>query len=121
MLSVHNEVDFIGQVIENLVAQRLSIVALDNGSDDGAHDVCASFRDRGLLELHRWDPAGLDLTALTRRLYSLAMRQSPKWLLWCDGDELLQPSRPGTTLADAIRAADSEGCNLLQFDRFDFF
>ena len=75
MLSVHNEVDVIGEVIENLLAQELSVVALDNGSDDGAYEICASYRDRGQIALDRWNPEGIDLQRLTRRLFALAVQE----------------------------------------------
>ena len=119
MLSVHNEVDIIGDVIENHLAQGLDVVALDNGSSDGAYDVCASYRDRGELVLDRW--AGIDLGERTRRLYRMALDAGADWLLWSDGDDLLQAVEPGRTLRDVIEEADATGSNLIQFDRFDFF
>jgi glycosyltransferase involved in cell wall biosynthesis len=121
MLSVHNEADILGEVIENLLAQELEIVALDNGSDDGAYEICAGHRDRGDLELERWTPDGIDLDRLTRRLYGLALRRPADWMLWSDGDELLQAADPRRTLRQVIEEADAAGANLIQFDRFDFF
>jgi hypothetical protein len=121
MLSVHNEVDMIRDVIESHLEQGLKVVALDNGSSDGAHEVCASFADRGRIVLDRWEPDGIDLDLLTRRLYRMALDAGADWLLWSDGDELLQAAEPSQTLRDVIAEADAAGNNLIQFDRFDFF
>ncbi|HEX3562542.1 MAG TPA: glycosyltransferase [Solirubrobacterales bacterium] len=121
MLSVHNEVDILREVIDNLIDQKLEVVALDNGSNDGAYEICASYRDRGQIVLDRWEPQGIDLGRLTRRLYGMALKGGADWLLWSDGDELLQAVDPGRTLREVIEEADGEGSNLIQFDRFDFF
>jgi Glycosyl transferase family 2 len=121
MLSVHNEVDVIGDVIANHLSQGLLVVALDNGSTDGAYDVCAEYGNRGEIVLDRWEPEGIDLGALTRRLYRMALGAGADWLLWSDGDELLQAAVPGRTLKEVIDEADAAGDNLIQFDRFDFF
>jgi glycosyltransferase involved in cell wall biosynthesis len=121
MLSVHNEADVLADVIDNLLEQELEVVALDNGSDDGAHEICAAYSARGEIELHRWEPVGLDLDLLTRRLYGLALQRPADWMLWSDGDELLQAAGTNRTLRTAIEEADAEGYNLVQFDRIDFF
>jgi glycosyltransferase involved in cell wall biosynthesis len=121
MLSVHNEADILRDVIENLIDQELRIVALDNGSDDGAYEICQSYRDRGQIVLDRWEPEGIDLGGLTRRLYGMALECDADWLLWSDGDELLQAVGPDRNLREVIEEADDAANNIVQFDRFDFF
>ena len=121
MLSVYNEADIVEEVIENLLSHDLALTVLDNGSNDGSYEICRKFADRGDIELDRWTPQGLDLQELTIRLFKSAAKHSPDWLVFCDADEILETPAKSGTLRGAIEAAEASGCNLIQFDRYDFF
>lgn len=121
MLSIYNEQDIISDVIENLLDNGLNVVALDNGSTDRSFAICSELAARRGFVLERWDPVGLDLEQLTLRLFRLAEKQKPDWLIFSDGDEIMETGRSGCTLRRAIEEADAAGYNLMQYNRFDFF
>ena len=121
MVSVFNEEDIIGEVIENLLDNGLHVVALDNGSTDNSYSICSKLASRSSFSLHRWFPDGLDLEQFALRLYRLAAEQSPEWLVFSDGDEIMETEQRGRSLHQAIEEADAAGHNLMQYNRFDFF
>lgn len=121
MVSIHNEADIIEDLIANLLENDLDVVALDHGSDDGSWEICRNLAARRPITLDRWFPEDIDLLTLTIRLYKLAQRFSPDWLIFSDGDEILQTERWGRSVRRAIEEADAAGYNLMQCNRYDFF
>jgi len=121
MLGVLNDEDIIREVIEHLIAQGLELVVLDNGSTDKTFEICKEYLDKGILSLKKIQTSWFKWDLILRILYDLAIEQSPDWVIRSDADEFLESDQPGITLKDAITKIDSEGYNLIQFDRFDFF
>jgi glycosyltransferase involved in cell wall biosynthesis len=113
--------DHIGQVTSTLLENDLAVVILDNGSTDDSYAICEKFSSLKNVKIAQWFPQRIDLEALTLKLYRLAMRQAPDWLLFSDGDELAETERAGRTLRQVIEDAEKAGSNILQYDRFDFF
>jgi glycosyltransferase involved in cell wall biosynthesis len=121
MLSVYDEADIIAAVIENLLAQDVSLVILDNGSNDGSYEICERFAGNPEVALARWNPQGVDIEHLSLKLFELASRRQPDWLLFSDGDEILETASAGRTLRQDVEQADAANVRVLQCDRFDFF
>jgi len=122
MLSVYNDEDIIEEVLENLISQGLELVVLDNGSTDNTYKICEKFLGRGICDLKKFVTSTFvfQWDVLLRMLYDMAIAQSPDWVLRSDSDEFFE-SNSDKNLKEAIEKVDSEGFNLIQFDRFDFF
>lgn len=123
MIPVYNDDDIIKEIIEYYLSQGLDLVILDNGSSDKTYEICKSFLGKGVLKLitfhtsnyiSKWD-------SILRTLYDIALEQTPDWIVKIDSDEFLESGLEGLNLRDAIIQVDNEGCNFIQFDRFDFF
>jgi len=123
MIPTFNEVDIIKEVIENIISQGLEPVVLDNGSTDGTFEICKKFENSGSIKLRRFSTPThvMHWDLILRALYDMALYKSPDWVIRSDSDEILETGVKGLTLKEGITQADSEGYNLIQFDRFDFF
>lgn len=121
MLSTYNEEDFVEEVIEHLLDQGLELVILDNGSSDNTFEICKKFQNQGVLKLVQFKSSTYQWAIILIKLYDMALRESPDWVIRSDSDELLESGRNNLTLKDAIVEVDSQGFNLIQFDEFNFF
>jgi len=121
MLPVFNDEDIIHEVLEHLISQEIQIVILDNGSTDKTYEICKPFLGKGVLLLEQFETSSYQWDTILRMLYDMALVHSPDWVIRSDSDELLESGIPNRNLKDAIEQIDSEGFNLIQFDRFDFF
>lgn len=124
MLLVYNDEDIIEEVIEHILHQQIELVVLDNGSTDKTYEICKKFLNKGILSLETYHtPTNFSdvLPMLLRMVYDLALQHSPDWVIRSDADELLESGLKGVTLKEAISEADTQGYNLIQFARFDFF
>jgi len=121
MIPVRNNEDIIGEVIEYLVSQGIELVVLDNGSIDKTYEICKKYVGRGILKLSNYKSEVFRISINLRMLYDMALVHSPDWVIKNDSDEFLESGMPNTNLKDAIEQIDSEGYNLIQFERFDFF
>ena len=121
MLPVFNEEDIIEEVIEHLISQGLKLVVLDNGSTDKSFQICEKFLDKGIIKLEQFKSSTFQWSLLGRKLYDMAIFESPEWVLRSDADQYLESGIKNLTLKDAISQADAEGYNIIQFNRFDFF
>jgi glycosyltransferase involved in cell wall biosynthesis len=121
IMAVYNDDDVIEEVLENLVAEDIEVIVVDGGSTDNTFEICKKFEGQGLIKLFQVDTVFYDVGLVLRILYDFALREAPDWILRCDADEFLSSYENELTLRDAIIQADSEGYNLIQFDRFDFF
>ncbi len=123
MLLVYNDEDIISEVIENFLSQELELVVLDNGSTDSTYQICEKFLGKGILQLKQFKTVTFisQHDVLHRILYHMALAEKPDWLMRSDSDEFFESGIQNKTLKNAIEQVDSEGFNLIQFDRFDFF
>jgi len=121
MIPVYNDEDIISEVIQYLLSQGLELVVLDNGSTDNTFEICKKFVDKGILKLVQFNTKSYQWDLILRILYDLALTENPDWVIRSDSDEFLESGIKGMTLKDRIIQADTEGYNLIQFDRFDFF
>ena len=121
MLPVFNSADILEDVIENILAQGVNLVVLDNGSTDDSFDICKKFAEKNLIQLRQYRNSTFDYGLLSRILYDMALELKPDWLIRNDQDELLESGLPNITLKQAIEEIDSQGYNLIQFDVMEFF
>jgi len=121
LISTLNDEDIIQEVVEHLISQGLELVVFDNGSTDKTFEICKGFLGKGIVSLKQIKTSWFKLDLILRMEYDMAIEQSPDWIVRCDSDEFLESGQKGVTLKDAIEKIDSDGYNLVQFDRFDFF
>jgi len=121
MLPVYNEQDMVGEVIEHLLSEGLDLVVLDNGSTDGSYEVCKKFAEKGLVTLEQYSSSSFNWPLLLRMLYDMALKKNPDWLVRSGQDEFLESGISNVSLKEAIVKEDEKGCNLIQFDVFEFF
>jgi len=121
MIPVYNEENIIEEVIQHLLSQGLDLVVLDNGSTDGSYEICKKFAEKGLITLNQVKTSKFDFPLILRILYDMALTRNPDWLIRSDQDEILESGIENLTLKEAIEQEDEKGCNLLQFDVFEFF
>ena len=84
VLAAHNERERIARKLDNLLSldypsDKLEIVVVSDGSNDGTDQIVESYRERGVL-LERVDPAGGKASALNRGV----ARARGEILLFCD-------------------------------------
>ena len=123
MLLVFNDEDIIKEVIEHLISQGIQLVVLDNGSTDNSYKICEKFLGNGILDLKQFKtPTFIYHEPIIRRmLYDMAISQSPDWVIANDSDEILESAAQSSTLHESIEKANTEGYNMIQFNRFDFY
>jgi Glycosyl transferase family 2 len=129
IIAAYNEADVIGQVIEDLIGQGVSVYLLDHGSTDGTANEAAVWLGRGLLAIERFPeesgfPAELaNCFALEQQLArkeQLARELEADWFLHADADELREGPLPNRTLAESIEDVDRLGYNAIDFAVLNF-
>ena len=95
LISAYNEATVIREKLENALAldyppERLEVVVISDGSDDGTDDVVRAFGDRGVV-LYRQEPRQGKSAGLTR----FAPRARGEILVFTDANSMFEP--------DAIR------------------
>jgi len=121
IIPVYNESDNIGFVLDHLLSQGIEPVVLDNGSTDGSDRICLRYKNRGLLWLEKLKTDNFDFNLILNTLYQTALTFQPDWVLLNAADEFLESPFPNVTLKAAIEQEDAIGCNLIQFNNFEFF
>jgi len=121
MLPVYNDQEIVGEVIEHLLSEGLELVVLDNGSTDGSYEVCKKYAEKDLIVLDQYSSPTFEWPLLLRMLYDMALRKNPDWFLRCGQDEFLESGISNVSLKEAFIKEDEKGCNLIQFDVFEFF
>jgi len=123
MIPVYNDEDVIEEIIQHYISQGLDLVILDNGSTDDTFEICKKYVGKGVLQVlqHITQTYVYEWDTLLRILYDMALVHSPDWVIRSDSDEFLESGVNNLTLKESIEKIDSEGFNLIQFNRFDFF
>jgi len=120
-IPVYNEEDVIAEAIEYLISEGLNVVVLDNGSTDDTFEICKKFSNSGKIILEQIISDEFDESIVFEAGYHLAILLKPDWVMYSSADEIIESGRGNTSLMEIISEADSNGYNLIQFDRFDFF
>jgi len=129
IIAAYNEDDVIGQVIADLIEQKLSVFLLDHRSTDRTRAEAERFLGRGLIGIERFpDESGFPerdgerfaWESLLRRKEELAVSLGFEWAMHVDADELRESPWRGVPLADAIGVVDRMGYNAIDFAVFHF-
>ena len=121
MIPVYNESDIIGSVLNHLLSQGIELVLLDNGSTDGSYEICSQYIGRGVLSLQRLVTERFEFDLMVQKLYQMALDEKADWILLNAADEFLESPYPDLTLRKSIISDDHMGCNLIQFNNFEFW
>ncbi|MBA3884339.1 MAG: glycosyltransferase family 2 protein [Acidobacteria bacterium] len=126
LIAAYNEADIIGQVVEDLIRQRVDVYVLDNRSTDGIAEVLQPFLGRGLLRIESFPPERdaadeYNWTALLQRKEELAQELEADWFIHQDADEFREGPWDGLDLYDAIRRVDAFGYNAIDFEVLNFW
>ncbi|MCU1349049.1 MAG: hypothetical protein JWO56_2079 [Acidobacteria bacterium] len=105
VLRVRNEARFIAEVLESVLPLCGRVLVFDDHSDDDTVAICRSFGER-ITVLH--SPfCGLDEARDKNYMLQRVLALDPAWVLWIDGDEVLERSGPAR-LREVIEADDEE-------------
>lgn len=90
LLACRDEMRFLPGYLANVAPNVDGIVALDDGSTDGSHELLQSSPE--VLEVVRVPPdrPGWDEVGNHRRLVQAALRHGPDWLVCVDADERVE-------------------------------
>ena len=108
-LRIKNEARWIGEVLERALGLCSTIYVLDDHSTDETPAICASFGER--VQVIPSPFIGLDEARDKNYLLTRLVAVRPDWVLWIDGDEVLEQAGPGLLRA----AADAAGSKIAAF------
>jgi glycosyltransferase involved in cell wall biosynthesis len=120
ILTVYNEHDIIEQTLDYMKSQRIQLVVIDNGSTDGTYELLKAKSDNTIIHLERIETEEFELAFLLHKLYDLALKYNPDWLIKLDADEFLEAPSQYKDLREAIER-ESKKHNLIQFNNFQFW
>jgi GT2 family glycosyltransferase len=102
-LRIKNEAAQITEVLEGALALCEQVVVFDDHSTDGTPQLCVRFAPR--VTLHRSPFNGLDEARDKNHLLAILKTMDPDWVLWIDGDEVLERRGPARLRAVAADPA----------------
>jgi len=88
LMRIKNESQSIRESIESQLPICDRVLVLDDHSTDGTQDIVRSFGDRCVLVDSQFD--GVSEGRDKRFLLAYAIAVNPAWVLWIDGDEVLE-------------------------------
>jgi GT2 family glycosyltransferase/glycosyltransferase involved in cell wall biosynthesis len=100
-LRVRNEAAHIGDVLSRALQLCDRAYVLDDHSTDATVEICQSFLDR--VEVFESPFADLDEARDKNYLLGKIVEAAPAWVLWIDGNEVLERSGPDTLRDAAAR------------------
>src|SRR5262245_58350612 len=111
LIAAYNEADVIAEVIEHLIAQRVDVYVIDDGSTDDTASIAERFVGRGVIAVERRPaagngPGGFSWSEILRRKESLSAQLDSTWFIHHDADELRESPVKEMDLRAAIEAVD---------------
>lgn len=89
---VKNEANHIGEVIERVLPLCRQVFVFDDHSSDQTVEVCRAFGDRVVVFESSFE--GFDEARDKNYLLRKVVEANPEWVLWIDGDEVLELRGP---------------------------
>jgi glycosyltransferase involved in cell wall biosynthesis len=100
-LRVKNEAEHIREVLGNALRLCERALVFDDHSTDATPEICRALGDRVTLIPSPFE--GLDEARDKNHLLRELITAAPDWVLWIDGDEVLERSGPGQLRATCSR------------------
>lgn len=121
IIAARNEQDVIGQVIGDLIRQRIDVYLIDDGSTDATVERATPWLGRGLIEIER-RPASdtFDWEGLLHRKVEVAGALGAAWCIHHDADELRESPWAGRDLRAAVEIVDALNFNAIDFRVINF-
>lgn len=115
ILASYNERPYVRACLESYFAQGIEVYLIDNESTDGTFELAQEYLGKGLIGLERFPRSGVyEWGPLLRRKEEVIEQIDPDWAIHADIDEI-RCGPDGMSLSEAIRQADAEGYNLINF------
>lgn len=126
LVATYNEEDIIGLVIEDLLANGVQVVILDDGSTDETLARVEPFLGKGVISVERLprDPergGEFSLERIITRKQELAQEMDATWFINHDADEFRESFWPRMSLLEGISLVDGMGYNAVDFAVYDFW
>jgi hypothetical protein len=121
ILQAYNEQRFIGNCLDHLAAQGISVYLVDNESTDETVALAERRLSGNLIGIESLPREGTHSQRLQlARKEELAQSLDADWFLHVDADEFRVSPKPRHSLAQAIAEVDEAGFNALNFLEFTF-
>jgi hypothetical protein len=121
MLQTYNEQRFVGDCIDHLAEQGISVYLVDNESTDDTVAMAERRLGRNVIGIETLARDGhFALRSQLRRKEELAQSLDADWLIHQDADEFRVSPDAGRSLAQAIEDVDEAGFNAINFLEFMF-
>jgi hypothetical protein len=125
IVAAFNEADIVGQVVSDLIDQRIDVYFLDDGSTDGTVAAVEPFVGHGVIGIEQLgspatNPRIFHWERILRRKSDLAAALPGDWFIHHDADEFRESPWTGMSLKEGIRRVDALGYNAIDFLSFDF-
>ena len=104
-MRIKNEAKYIREVLSSVLPLCARVFVFDDHSTDETLAICRSFGERVTIFPSPFE--GLDEARDKNFLLKKIIAANPEWVLWIDGDEVLEASGPGT-----LRRAAERGRNV---------
>lgn len=121
IIAVRNEYTYLKILLPYLATQDIDVVIIDNGSTDGSLRLFTAIKDNPVIRREQVPYSGFfslsDQLSIKAKIIS---EVDHDWIIHHDADEIMEHSRVGCSLRDAICEADEYGSNVINFDEFVF-
>lgn len=118
-VTVFNEEDMLGPVLDDLEAQGVAAYVLDNWSTDDSWAITQERLGGAVVGAERWPadgpPEHFDLRANLERISELCRELDTDWAIKHDADEFRRSPWPGVTVREALWRMQCAGYNIADF------
>src|SRR5262245_11898340 len=128
IIAAHNEADIVGQVVEDLIRQEVSVYFLDDCSTDRTLAAVEPFLDRGVIRIENLGTtfdqdksSSFEWERILLRKAQVAAELHADCILHHDADDSRESPWSDIGLREAIERVDKAGFNAIDFASFAFW
>jgi glycosyltransferase involved in cell wall biosynthesis len=121
LMAVFNEADILGQSLQYHIDAGFEFLVIDNGSTDDSRAIAESYVGRGVIGIREIVTQTYRWAHLLDALLEWSETFHPRWCFLVDADTFLEPPCHGQALAQAVAEVEADGCNVINFDHFEFW
>ena len=102
IIAALNAEDYIGAAVHSVTSQSvtdLEVIIVDDGSDDGTHDIIAVLASQDDRIIHLQHPTRQGVSAARNKAISVARGE---WVAILDADDRFEPNRLETLISQAV-------------------